>query len=94
MLPTTRRRRIGSNSLHFLKYIFMKAPFASSETCIHDSHVGAPDLGSHCLWTLFYQFYKRWTSPNIIEFDQTPHDATPGLCLQWLNTYMVLYLHL
>ena len=43
------------------------------------------DLGSHCLQTLFYQFYKTGTSLNIIESHQMLHDATPSLDLQYSN---------
>ena len=39
------------------------------------------DHDSHCLQTLFNQFYKIGTSLNFIESDQTLHDATPGLGL-------------
>ena len=38
-------------------------------------------LGSHCMQTLVYQFYKIGTSLSLIEYDQTLHDATPGLGL-------------
>ena len=64
----TRRRRIGVR----IVCVYPNIISSLNIFCDHDSH---------CLQTLFYQFFKISTSLNFIESDQTLHDATPGLGL-------------
>ena len=75
MLPTIYKGTSDQGLSRYSKYISPNSISSWNTFC---------DLGSHCLQILSYQFYKIDTSLNIIESDQTLHDATPGLGLQCL----------